>query len=196
MSISKISVDLNLRTFEIEVPNADVEPVLALLTNLFSQVPPSALNRPVPAPENEDLGSATADTDGDADNEKPKRKRGSGKSGTKLKAPELMELALDANQRQDIVTFFNDRAPVGQNDQVAVLGVSLKKHLGKGTFNVDEIHSAFKIVQKRTPKNLMAVFGNMKRDGKAGYSNSYLEVNSFTEDHVSLYMKSKKTGDK
>lgn len=78
--------------------------------------------------------------------------------------------------------------PRGQNAQVAVLGVKLKEYTKKSEFSCDDIHSAFKIVNRPTPKNLSAVFGNMKRDGKAGYSGHKLVVNSYTEDYVSFHM--------
>ena len=88
--------------------------------------------------------------------------------------------------------FFNEKDPRGQNDQVAVLAVKLKEFTGRQDLSVDDIHSAFKVVNKPTPRNLTAVLGNMKRDGKGGYADNKLVVNSFTEDHVAFHMNAAK----
>ncbi len=117
-----------------------------------------------------------------------KRKRGTG-GGGKTKTYQLVELGLAPQQRQAVQEFFAEKAPIQQNDQVAVLGVKLKELLKRDTFTMDEIHSAFKVVNKPTPRNLLAVFGNMKRDGKAGYSDNRVIINSYTDDHVQFHMK-------
>lgn len=198
MSLSKISVDLNQRSFEIEVPAENVEAVLKMLGDLFAQLPPTSsgpakiLNSP---PEAAGDSSGTHPEQPSEEQGKSKRKRSPGKGGAKVRAPELVDLELTPDQRRELVSFFAEKAPKGQNDQVAVLGVKLKEFKGKSEFNMDEMHSAFKVVQKATPKNLIAVFGNMKRDGKAGYSDSQLVVNSFTEDHVAYHMQKEAKGE-
>ena len=165
---------------------------------MFAQLSSSNLQKSAALPEVEE-GSAPAgecEAEPSIDNSKQKRKRGSGKASAKVKVPELIDLGLDETQRREVISYFAEKAPSGQNDQVAVLGVALKKHLKRSEFNVDEVHSAFKIVQKPTPKNLFAVFGNMKRAGKSGYANSCLVVNAYTEDHVNFHMEADKKGEK
>ncbi len=192
MSTSRISVDLNQRSFEIEVPDQNVESVLNLIGELFSKLSPlGAAPAMAKSKDFAAVGSPAPDADdqGTMDSSKSKKKRSGSKAGAKAKVPELIDLGLTPEQRIEMVEFFEEKAPKGQNDQVATLGVMLKKFLGKSEFNIDEMHSAFKVVQKATPRNLIAVFGNMKRDGKAGYSENQLTVNSYTEDHVSFHMK-------
>lgn len=190
---SKISVDLIERTFNIEVPDENIGDVLEKLAQLFEKLSPPGTSQgpnvrkephPNEAPNDADsTGEAVENSE-----EKPKRKRSAGKGPTKVKPYQLIDLGLTKDQRIEIQEFFQSKDPKGQNDQVAVLAVKLKEFLGKSEYSVDEIHSAFKVVNKPTPKNLIAVFGNMKRDGRGGYSDNKLEVNSFTEDHVAFHM--------
>jgi hypothetical protein len=72
--------------------------------------------------------------------------------------------------------------------------VKLKEFMQKSSFSGDEIHSAFKVVNLPTPKNLIAVFGNMKRDGRANYVDNQVVINSHTEDYVNYTMSSSKKG--
>ncbi len=76
------------------------------------------------------------------------------------------------------------KARWGKEQQVAVLSVKLSEFLNKKVFTADEIHSALKIVETPTPKNLTAVFGNMKRDGLGDYKGTEFVVNHYTEDFV------------
>lgn len=195
MGTSKISVDLNQRTFEIEVPDENVGSVLDQLVQLFDKLPPAAASELEKSVDRDDPHDSVSSENGAVDNDseresKPKRKRGAAKGPTKIKAYELVDLGLTQPQRQEMQKFFQEKSPHGQNDQVAVLAVKLKEFKGKSDFSVDEIHSAFKVVNKPTPRNLTAVLGNMKRDGRGGYSDSKLIVNSFTEDHVEFHMTS------
>lgn len=189
MGISRVSVDINQRSFDIEVPDENVGHVLELLGHLFEKLPPTvtAAAPRTATPSRTDLEEEVEETTAE-EVAKPKRKRGSGKGQSRVRPPELIDLGLSTEQRREMQAFFAAQAPKGQNDQVAVLGVKLKEFTQRSEFSVDDIHSAFKVVAKPTPKNLIAVFGNMKRDGKAGYSDNKLIVNAFTEDHVSFHM--------
>lgn len=189
MGISKVSVDINQRSFDIEVPDENVGHVLELLGHLFEKVPPAVNAAAVRTVALDQTGQEEETEEAIAEEAaKPKRKRSTGKGPSKVRAPELIDLGLSTEQRREMQAFFAAQAPKGQNDQVAVLGVKLKEFTQRSEFSVDDIHSAFKVVAKPTPKNLIAVFGNMKRDGKAGYSDNKLIVNAFTEDHVSFHM--------
>lgn len=196
MGTSKIAVDLRARTFEIEVPDDRVDDILSRLEGLFKL--PNPVDEPdapkafphTPAGEGGPLheDAITGENDGA---QTTKRRRGNGKSPSKVRSYQLVELNLAADQRAQIRQFFSEKGPTGQNEQVAVLAVKLKEFLQKSDFSADEIHSAFKIVDLPTPKNMMAVFGNMKRDGRGNYSDNKLIVNSHTEDYVNYHMKKK-----
>jgi hypothetical protein len=192
MTASKISVDLTARTFEIEVPDERIDEVLNRIEKLFAQNRSEGGRREERAggsraTQNDDYGSS-----GDAVAEKPApRKRGKGGTPQGYK---LVDLGLNAAQRQDIQKFFAEKNPQEQNGQVAVLGVKLKELLGRSEFSFDEIHSALKIVNNPTPRNLRAVFGNIKRDGKADYNDGKVVINSYTEDFVNFHMKAAKEG--
>lgn len=190
MGTSKVSVDINQRSFEIEVPDENVGHVLELLGHLFDRLQPvasaprpSSLEQAFNPDRTEEVEEIRSE-----DSTKPKRKKVGNKGAAKVRPPELIELGLSPEQRQEMQTFFAAKAPKGQNDQVAVLGVKLKEFTQRSEFTVDEIHSAFKVVARPTPKNLTAVFGNMKRDGRAGYSDYKILINSYTEDFVNFHM--------
>ena len=199
MGTSKIAVDLNHRTFEIEVPDENVGDVLQQMSNLFAQNP--ALPNGVKAqPHSNEAGlsddgeqaeSETADNSAAAD--KIRRKKGSARGPVKIRSYQLVDLGLTQEQRLEMQSFFNEKGPQGQNDQVAVLAVKVKEFTGRQDLSVDDIHSAFKVVNRPTPRNLTAVLGNMKRDGKGGYAENKLIVNSFTEDYVAFHMNAQKT---
>lgn len=192
MGVSKISVDLNERTFDLEVPHESLAHVLEQIAMLFDKLsPPSSLQKndfSAISSEQEIDNSDEEILDNSAHNLKTKRKRSSARGPSKVRAYQLVELNLAQEQRLEMQRFFQEKSPKSQNDQVAVLAVKLKEMMKKEDFTTDEIHSAFKVVNKPTPKNLTAVFGNMKRDGRGGYVDNKLIVNSFTEDHVAFHM--------
>lgn len=95
-----------------------------------------------------------------------------------------MDLGLDEAQRSTLRRFFADKTPRGQNEEIAVLAAKLSELTGQKTFNGDQIHSALKIVDRPTPKNMTAVFGNMKRGGLGDYKGVDFIVNHYTEDYV------------
>jgi hypothetical protein len=200
MGTSKIAVDLKARTFEIEVPDELIDPVLLRLEALL-QLP--YIGEPSPSADspNDYVADATpsqASTDGSqsgdigndgGNSSQPRRKRGKGTA--KVRSYELVDLGLSGEQRSEVRAFYSAKEPAGQNEQVAVLGVILKKLMNKSVFSPDEIHSALKMVDKPTPKNLVAVFGNMKRDGRAGYTDNNVVINSHTDDYVNYHMGNK-----
>lgn len=202
MSTSKIVVDLRARTFEIEVPDARVDAVLDRLEAFF-RIPVldgsedhdrNGEDDSVAQEEGRTVDGSASAVDGNGSGD-TKRKRQPGRGG-KIRSYELVELGLTPEQRQAIRDFYAAKAPSQQNDKVAVLGVKLKEILKRSEFNHNEIHSAFKIINEPTPKNLTAVFGNMKRDGRAGYSDSKVVINSHTEDYVQFHMAAVKKSEK
>lgn len=192
MATSKIAVDLRARTFEIEVPDDRVDEVLNRLEALLKLPVPADLPDKS-APKSEEISSDDApreDDNGKVDSDSGGRKRS--KSAIKPKSYNLVELGLNEAQRAAVRDYYAEKNPIQQNDSVAVLGVKLAEFLGRSAFSADEIHSAFKIVNQPTPRNLIAVFGNMKRDGRAAYSENKVHINSHTEDYVKFHMKKSK----
>ena len=182
MATSKIAVDLRARTFEIEVPDGRVDEVLTRLEALLKlPVPVDLPHKSGAKTEEAPSEEATREDDnGKADPDTGGRKRN--KSAIKPKSYNLVDLGLSETQRAAVRDYYAEKNPIQQNDSVAVLGVKLAELLGRSTFSPDEINSAFKIVNRPTPRNLIAVFGNMKRDGRAAYSDNKVHINSHTED--------------
>ena len=186
MSSSKISVDLTNRTFEVDVDREDLSEVFSMLSELFAK----HSNVPAASPTTETIEVVDEQTGAEAGNNPPKPKRSKSKGPAKVRTYKIVDLGIGSGQRQEIKKFFEEKGPKGQSNEVATLAFALKEKMNKNTFSCDEIHSAFKIANRPTPKNLIAVFGNMKRDGIAGYENNEIHVNSFTEDHVNFHMNS------
>ena len=186
MAMSKITVDLTARTFTIEVPDEKIESILEKVEALFVKSPPM-----IAAKVNPDV-DGTNDRSQAADNlENAQRSQGGGtrkraKNSSKTKSWEVSDLGLSTEQRQSIRDFYTEKKPAGQGESVAVLIVRAASLLGKKDFDGNDLHSLFKIVDLPTPKNLVSVFGNMKRDGLAKYDDSRIFVTSFTEDEVNF----------
>lgn len=196
MSTSKICVDLRQRTFTIEVPDERVEAVLARVEALFKTEPTttdmSLKNDQSAGDQSPDAEGPNGSTNTDIKSkvDAPTKKRSKGTA--KVKSWQLVDLPLTTEQRQAFRDFYKEKNPTGQNDQVATIGVKLKEFMVKSSFSGDEIHSGFKIVNLPTPKNLIAVFGNMKRDGRANYVDNQVVINSHTEDYVNFTMTNSK----
>ncbi|MCX7282841.1 MAG: hypothetical protein NTX28_02145 [Novosphingobium sp.] len=96
MGTSKVSVDINQRSFEIEVPDENVGHVLELLGHLFDKLQPVA-SAPSPSfleqactPDRiEELEETRSDEPA-----KPKRKKAANRGPSKVRPPELIELGL------------------------------------------------------------------------------------------------------
>lgn len=191
MTISKVAVDLRARTFSVEVPDDKLDSILDRLEQIFDGYNggEEADNTPprVALPNEMQPSEAATPNRGT-------RKRGRSSSGGKLKSWQIVDLGLDEDQRAKLRQFFADKAPKGQGEEVAVISAKLSEMTGSKTFNGYQIHSALKIVDRPTPKNLTAVFGNMKRDGLGDYKGLDLIVNHYTEDYVKF--KLPKTSDK
>lgn len=185
MSLAKVSADLKARTFAIEVSEELLDSVLGKIETLFATQPDA------PAIVEGDAMSQALPEGGDAPAAphlaKPARTRS--RSGSKLTNWKLVDLNLSTEQIADLRSFFEAKGPVTQNDMVAVVAVKLKEHLKRDQFVGDEIHSALKLVGRPTPKDLRAVFKNMKQDGIADADGTTLYANSYLDDYVHYRMK-------
>ncbi len=194
MENSRIAVDLKARTFEIDVPHDRIEAVLDRLESFFAlPVEEAAASDEVFTSDNTEKTVQHAPAmPAENDNPKPEQGRKRSKVPSKIRSYEAVDLGLDSDARGKFRETFNSYNVQNQSDTIAVLGYILKNELLRSEFSLNEIHSALKIVGKPTPKNLLAVFGNMKRDAIAEYRDSKIIVNSLTEDHVLHHMQAKK----
>ena len=96
----------------------------------------------------------------------------------------FVELDLGEPQREELRQFFAEKAPSGQNEAVAVLTVKAAELLNKKTFTVDEVFSLTRLVDIKSPKDLRAVFKNMRSAGLGRADGAEFTVNYLTEDFV------------
>jgi hypothetical protein len=192
VTTTKITVDLKQRTFSLEVPSNQMDSVLDRIVLMFTQEmkvdgndakPNGSLHPADPERNIKPDESGASNTKSTQESSKKKSK-----SNIKQKSWETVELPLSADQRADILKFFIEKDPKNQNDAVAVLAYKLKEIIGKATFSGNEIHTALKIVGRPTPRNLSAVFANMRVAGISDYSDQNLVCTSLTDDHVLFHM--------
>lgn len=194
MTTTKITVDLRQRSFTIEVPESQLENVLDRIASLFRQE--SEFGELDIEDQNgngetaSDASTASDRIDREIDTIKLDTKKK--KSNPRAKSWDVIDLNLNPEQRNSIREFFELKNPKSQNDSIAVLIFKIKEISGKSSFNGNEVHSALKIVGRPTPKNLYAVFANMKKAGIASHSDNNLICNSLTEDYVNFHMKTEK----
>lgn len=199
--LSRISVDLVARSFEIEVPDEALDKVLDRLEKMFSMVIPTALKSAEEQPAKSASETQFVEAEKSSQSAErvtppsPKRSNAS-KSNAKVKVPVHVDLGLSPAEMDVIRKDYGHISPAGQSNKIAALAVLYKRLKGIDILDINQAHSLLKIVSEKTPKNLTAVFGNMKRDGIAGYNENKLLVNAYTEDHVDHKLKSDKKKEK
>lgn len=168
MSQVKLKIKTTKGSIDIECNGKDFDGIFESASSLLDKF--SALPRMTPStlePEEADSESdntvpdqtsaAKADNPTATPTPKGKRKKGGGNSANW----KIVEDLLDQDQRKSLKSFFDEKDPSNQNNQVAVLAYKLKDLLKRDGFDGHEIHTAFQAVGKKTPANLSGVFGNM-----------------------------------
>jgi hypothetical protein len=96
----------------------------------------------------------------------------------------MVDDLLEEAQRKQLREFYSEKGAANQNEQVAVLAFKLSDLTKREAFSGDEIHTAFQTVGVKTPKNLMAVFGNMTADGLGNMADKKFKPNFKCDDLV------------
>ncbi|TIM64927.1 MAG: hypothetical protein E5Y58_25745 [Mesorhizobium sp.] len=104
--------------------------------------------------------------------------------GSKTTNWRIVEALLDEPGRASLKDFYRDKRPRNQNEQVAVLAFKLKELTARPGFDGHEIHTAFQIVNAKTPRNLVGVFGNMTGSGLGKVMDKKFIANFKAEDIV------------
>lgn len=170
MSIIKLEIDVKTGSICVEADSESFDGVMERAESLldkFKKVESSQSSannthqQSAPQTQKNEDSTSHLDTNGiPINDDKPKAKRrraGGGKTANWKMVDDL----LDETGRQELNSFFEQKAPKNQNEQVAVLIVKLKELTNRDRFDGNDLHTAFQIVGKKTPANLTAVFGNM-----------------------------------
>lgn len=167
MSEIKLKIDIKGGTVEIESDKdsfgAVVQHAEGILDKFTAMDFSSVAQINTPLESDVQTNKRANDQNGDEDKSSRRRKRPSG-SG-KTANWKMIDDLLDEGQRSSLKEFYAEKRPPNQNEQVAVLTFKLKELTGRDGFDGDEIHTAFQVVDKKTPGNLNAVFGNMAKLG-------------------------------
>lgn len=166
MSEVRLKIDIRNGTLEIEADKdsfVSVSERAGTLLDKFSRADFPNLEPEVLDASAEESSVERVSESAREDSQKPKRRRTGG--AAKTANWQMVDNLLDENGRETLRSFFAEKKPETQNEQVAVLAIKLKDLTGRDGFDGNEIHTAFQIVSKKTPGNLNAVFGNMATVG-------------------------------
>lgn len=166
----KIRVDLATGTIEVE---ADASNIDAIFDRLDAFIPrlseaygrPTKEDKPasstvgtppaIPKPEHPAEGSVANVPDPKGDAKKVKK----GSKGKEVYS--AVDLGLTEQQRQELRDFYTSKQPQSQHEQVAVLMDWLKREGNKSTANWNDIFTAFRTVNVKSPAKISSVLGNM-----------------------------------
>lgn len=161
----KIRVDLSAGTIEVE---ADAENIDAVFNRLDAFIPrlSEAYNRStnegnLPS-SNGVAHSATPKNDQPSGSLGQSEQKAEPKKAAKGKEVyEVVDLGLTEAQRQEMRSFYGSKQPGSQHEQIAVLMDWLKRECNKSTVTWNDIFTAFRTVNVKSPAKISSVLGNM-----------------------------------
>lgn len=165
----KIRVDLATGTIEVE---ADASKIDAIFDRLDAFIPRLSEVYGSPRDKSGDFtksGGALSKISGKEQSESSyanvtEQKGEPRKASKNSKGKEVysvVDLGLDEGQRQSLRDFYASKQPKSQNEQVAVLMDWLKREGGKETATWNDIFTAFRTVNVKSPAKISSVLGNM-----------------------------------
>lgn len=166
----KIRVDLATGTIEVA---ADASNIDAIFDRLDAFIPrlSEAYGRPAKEdkPASSTVGSPPTTPnldrpDGASSANIPEQKSDARKvkKGSKGKeAYSAVDLGLTEEQRQELRNFYTSKQPQSQHEQIAVLMDWLKREGNKSTASWNDIFTAFRTVNVKSPAKISSVLGNM-----------------------------------
>jgi hypothetical protein len=166
----KIRVDLAAGIVEVE---ADASNIDAIFDRLDAFIPRLSEAYGRPTRENgsaSTIGGAASSAsnldrptaDAPANNTEQKVDTRKTKKGSKGKEVySAVELGLTEGQRQDLRDFYASKQPQSQHEQIAVLMDWLKREANKSTASWNDIFTAFRTVNVKSPAKISSVLGNM-----------------------------------
>jgi hypothetical protein len=92
-------------------------------------------------------------------------RKGKSKSSGKKETYSTVSLGIDVEQRQSFKTFYSDKKPSGQNDQVITIMYWLQENAGISLFNKDQLATGFRTVGEKVPGKISSVLSNLMGKG-------------------------------
>ncbi len=163
----RLKIDIRSGIIDVETDDATFSAVMDRAEVLLDKFATIETGHGSNASPSEKSGPGDADgstNDPQTPNSQEKKRRKSG-GGGKTTSWKMVDNLLEEDQRKQLKEFYGEKSPANQNEQVAVLAFKLNHLTKREAFSGDEVHTAFQTVGVKTPRNLMAVFGNMTADG-------------------------------
>ncbi|MDC9826298.1 hypothetical protein PRN20_21395 [Devosia sp. ZB163] len=183
MTTIKLRIDIQSGTIELETDAANFDSVMDRTSALLDQFLQVSQTETEGEPPDVPRSPNTADA-APAPDPTPATKRRRGSGTAKVADWQMVPDLLNEQQRLDLKTFYAEKSPQNQNEQVAVLCFKVKELKGITTFTGNDVYTAFQVVGKRTPGNLTAVFGNMVSAGLGSVVDKKFSPNFKTDDLV------------
>lgn len=163
----KLKIDIRSGVIDVETDDSTFSSVMdraEILLDKFANIETGHGSDTNSSEDSRPIDTAGSSVDPKAANAPEKKRRRSGGAG-KTASWKMVDNLLEEAQRKQLKEFYSQKGAANQNEQVAVLAFKLNELTKREAFSGDEIHTAFQTVGVKTPKNLMAVFGNMTADG-------------------------------
>jgi len=118
-----------------------------------------------------------------------KRKRTA--SSKKAETFSMVDLGLDETARTALRTFYSEKNPKNQNEQLLVVMAWLKEHARKDSVTKDEIYTGLRTVEAKIPARISSVLSNLGIEGKiTGDADGY-RIHHTGEDFVKFNLPKK-----
>lgn len=118
-----------------------------------------------------------------------RRKRSA--SSKKPESYDIVELGLSETQRIALRSFYSEKNPKSQNEQLLVIMCWLKNNANKDAVSKDEIYTALKTVDAKIPTRISSVLSNLSIDGKITSDSSGYRIHHTGEDFVKFNLPKK-----
>lgn len=114
-----------------------------------------------------------------------RRRSSSGKASSRKETYKTAEIGLDKDQRQAFKSFYEQKKPKNQNDQILTLMVWLKDNAGLEPVNADHLYTGFRTVGAKVSGKTSSVLGNIVGTGAiTSVGNGLYQLTHVGEDEV------------
>ena len=200
-----VTIQLNMTNGEIliQAPSESLDTIFDKLESFLPKLS-EVHNKYAPEPtEGESLGLTTntepqspADTTEHTDlPAKVVTKRKHAASTKKAESFNMVDLGLDEQHRNALRTFYAEKNPKSQNEQLLVIMAWLKEHAGKVAVTKDEIYTALRTVDVKIPARISSVLSNLAIEGRITSDTDGYRIHHTGEDLVKFNLP-KKDGQK
>jgi hypothetical protein len=196
-NIVKINIDLNSGAVNIEAASESLNMIFDRLESFL----PSLIDAKTQFSNGEDESGETGEVSGEISNDEsdvsvePKGKTPDKPKKSPSAKPatfKMVELGLDAEERQAFKEFYAEKSPSGQSDHVLTVIYWLIKNTDKETLNKNEVFTGLRTVNEKAPKRLTSVLSNLALSSYITKNGADSGLHHIGEDYVERELPKKK----